>query len=234
MLGACDRVSRYEIDGLRHMGAHVADDRALHRPNIRNRRAGLEVRADFLGNVTAHADRNAHDDEVRAFSRLGVRLRDLIRDAELRDALACPRRMRSGDNSAHGALRLRGARDRRADQARPDNCEAVEQRFGHRLSEPLAPMNEVSASSTARLSSSVPMVMRSALGKPYSATRRKMIRLSCRNLSASGADLPLPVLKCNSRKLAALGVTPRPMADSASVIRARHSSLCSTARCTQA
>src|SRR5262245_17413854 len=110
--------------------------------------------------------------------------------------------MRSGDDGAHGALRPCGAHDGRADQARPDDGEAVEQRFGHRRDEPLAPINEVSASSTARLSSSVPMVMRSALGKPYSVTHRKMIRLSRRNLSASGADLPLPVLKCKSRKLA--------------------------------
>ena len=73
--------------------------------------------ADFPGNVAAHADRNAYDDEVRAFRRLGIGLRHLIGDPKRGDALARLGRMRSGDNSAHGTFCPRGARDGRADQA---------------------------------------------------------------------------------------------------------------------
>ena len=81
-----------------------------------------------------------------------------------------------GHDLAHGALGARGARDRRADQPHADDGERVEQRLGHQRAAPLASMNDVSASSTARFSSSLPMVRRSASGRPYSSTRRKMMR----------------------------------------------------------
>jgi hypothetical protein len=51
---------------------------------------------------------------------------------------------------------------RRADQADADQGDLVEQDFGHRQ----LFRNSASAAITPRLASSVPMVMRSALGKP--------------------------------------------------------------------
>ena len=98
-------------------------------PDIGNRGAGLEMRADFLGDRAANADRNADDDEVGAFDGLGVGLRHLVGEAELDDALSRLRRMRGCHDRAHGALRARGAGDGRADQPNPDDGERVEQRL---------------------------------------------------------------------------------------------------------
>src|SRR5512143_1915531 len=128
------------------------------------------MRADLLRHLAANADRNADDDEIGAFDRLGIGLGHLVGDAELDDALPRLGRPRGGDDPPHRALRAGGAHDGRADQAGADDGERVEQRLRHWRDEPLPLMKAVSASSTAQLSSSVPIVMRSASGKPYSVT----------------------------------------------------------------
>ena len=86
--------------------------RALDRADVGDDRAGLQMRADLLGDRAAGADRNADDDEIGAFDRGGVGLDHLIGEAELGDALARLRRARGGDDRAHRALRARRARDR--------------------------------------------------------------------------------------------------------------------------
>ena len=48
----------------------------------------LHVRRDFLRDIAASADWDAHDDEVGAFDRGGIGLDDLIGDPELGDALS--------------------------------------------------------------------------------------------------------------------------------------------------
>src|SRR6476620_3406265 len=99
---------------------------------------------------------------------------------------------RHGDKHELGVLhRLRrgvGKGIAGADQPEPDDGNGVEQWLGHWRFAPEAPMKALSASSTARFSSSVPMVMRNESGKPYSSTRRKMIRRDWRNVSASTAE----------------------------------------------
>ncbi len=70
------------------MRAHLADDHAFDRADIRDGRAGREMRRDLLRHVAARADRNTHNDEVGAFDRGGIGLDDLIGNPELCDALA--------------------------------------------------------------------------------------------------------------------------------------------------
>src|SRR5665811_2390456 len=225
MLGARDRMGRHEMHGVRQVWPHVADDGPLHRADIGNDGAVLEMRRDLRGDSAANADGDADNDEIGAFDRFRVGRANLVGNAEFGDACACLRRPGTGRDGAHGAFRARGAHDRRADQARADNGHRIEQRFGHWP----APMNSVSALSAAWFSCSVPMVMRKASGKPYSPTRRRMMRRSCKNLSASCADLLCG--KCTSRKFAALGVTVRPMPVSASAMVPSHAVLCATASC---
>ena len=59
----------HEMHVLRQMRAHVAHDRALHRADVGDDRAGREMRADLLRDRAAGADGNADDDEVGAFDR---------------------------------------------------------------------------------------------------------------------------------------------------------------------
>ena len=153
---------RHEMHALRQMRSHVAHDRALDRADIGDDRAGRKVRADLGGDRAAGADRNADDDEVGAFDRLGVGLDHLVGEAELGDAPARLRRARGGDDRADGALRARRARDRGADQADADQRQAVER--AARRAHAAFPRNSLSAATTSRFASSVPTVMRSACG----------------------------------------------------------------------
>ena len=95
---------------------------------------GAEMRRDLLGDLAARADRSADDDEIGAGDRGGVGLDHLVGEPEFGDAPA--RRGGAGacHDFAHGALRARRPRDRRADQADADQRQAVEQRCGFRHS----------------------------------------------------------------------------------------------------
>ena len=84
------------------------------------------MRADFPGDRTAGADRNADDDEVGALDRGSIGFLHLIGKAELGDALARLRRPRCGHDRTHGTLRTRCTRDRGADQPDADQRQAVE------------------------------------------------------------------------------------------------------------
>ncbi len=70
-------------------GAHLADDHAFDRADVRYGRARREMRRDLLRDIAACADRNAHNDEIGAFDRGGIGLDDLIGNPELGDALSC-------------------------------------------------------------------------------------------------------------------------------------------------
>ena len=129
-------------------GRHVAQHRALHRADVGENRARLEMCGDLLGHRAALADRDADDDEVGACGRLRIGLDHLVGEAELGDAPARRGRTRSRDDGAHHALRARRACDRGADQADADQGKAVEQgpsvivltersRFPHELGERL-------------------------------------------------------------------------------------------------
>ena len=168
MLGARDRVRRDEMHMLRQVRGHVPHHRAFDRADVGHGRALHQMRADLLGHVAAGADRNADDDQVGAFDRGGVALDHLIDHAQFGHALAGLRRACRGDDRAHRALGAGGARDRAADQAETDQCQAVEDRLA-RFAAHLAahldfPRNSASAFTTSRFASSVPTDMRSAWG----------------------------------------------------------------------
>ena len=177
---------------------------------------GLQVRADFLGHRAAGADRDADDDQVGAATASAL-VSTTGRRGRARPRAPRSRELRVDGDRARRAFARHDMGDRRADQADADEGDLVEQRLAHRGAL-FPPMNAVSASTTARFSSSVPMVMRSACGKPYSSTRRKMMRRSCRNLSASAAPTCRSVEEMHQQEVAALGVTPKaePVKSSAS------------------
>ena len=124
---------------------------------------GFEERRDLLRDRAAGADRNAEDHEVGVLDGFRVGLQHAVDDAELLHPRAGFRRARGGDDFAGKPLRPRGARDRAADQAEADQRDALEDAATRTH---LAAMKSRRASTTRRLASSVPMVMRSACGRP--------------------------------------------------------------------
>ena len=122
----------------------------------------LRCRRDFLRDRAAGADRNAEDDEIGIRYGFGVGLDHAIDNAKLGDAGAGFLRTRGGDDLAHKPLRARGACDRAADQAEADQRHLPE----YRCRAHLPAMKSRKPSSTRRLASSVPMVMRNECGRP--------------------------------------------------------------------
>ena len=82
VLGARDRMGGHEVHTLWKVGRHVPQHRALHRTDVGDDRAGLEMRADLGRDRPAGADRYRHDHEVGALNRRRVGLGDLIGDAK--------------------------------------------------------------------------------------------------------------------------------------------------------
>src|SRR6476469_2473747 len=165
MLGAGDRVSGYE-DGLaRKHGENLPDHRGLDRADLGDDGAFTKMRSHGLHRIGGGANRHGDKHELRVLHRLRRGVGNGIAEAELLGALM----------NLHGGVVA-------------DDANGVEQWLGHWRVAPEAPMKALSASSTARFSSSVPMVMRNESGKPYSSTRRKMIRRDWRNVSASTAE----------------------------------------------
>ena len=83
MFGAGDRMRRHEMHVRGQVRSHLAHHRALHRADIGDDRAALQVRADLGGDRAAGADRNADDDEVGVLHGFGVGLDDPVDEAEL-------------------------------------------------------------------------------------------------------------------------------------------------------
>ena len=77
--GAGDRMSRYEMNVLRHMRADIADNGGLDRTGVRENGAFLEVRCDLRRERTECADRRAENDEIRAANRIACMLIHLVR-----------------------------------------------------------------------------------------------------------------------------------------------------------
>jgi hypothetical protein len=152
----------HEVHALRNMRSHVARDRALDRADVGDDRAGFQERRDLLGNRPAGADGNAEDDEVGAFDGFRVGFQHGIDDAQFLHPRAGFRRARGGDDFAGEPLGLRGARDRTADQAEANQCDAFEGRFRAHL----PAMKSRNPSTTRRLASSVPIVIRSECDSP--------------------------------------------------------------------
>ena len=162
MFGAGDRMGRDEMNVIRQMRRHLADDRALDRADVGDDRAGFEERRDLLRDRPAGADRDAEDHEVGVLDGFRVGLQHAVDDAEFGHPRAGFFRARGGDDFAGEPLRPRGARDRAADQAEADQRDASEDRRRAHL----AAMKSRRPSTTRRLASSVPMVMRSEWGRP--------------------------------------------------------------------
>src|SRR2546429_5639864 len=116
---------------------------------------------DLLCDRAAGADRDAQDDEIGIINRLRVALHHGIGNAELLDPRAGFGGARGADDLFRQSLFARGARDRAADQPETDQREPFEWRRGvhWRATKSRKP------STTRRLASSVPMVMRSACGR---------------------------------------------------------------------
>src|SRR5215475_11387592 len=129
-----------------------------------------------LYHIGRGADRYGDEHELRLLDRLRRGVGNGISKAELLGAVVHLCGGVVTDDAPGEPAGLDAACDRGADQPKPDDGDGVEQRLGHRRFLPAAAMKALSASNAARFSSSVPMVLRNASGKPYSSTRRKMIR----------------------------------------------------------
>ena len=158
MLGAGHRMRRHEMHARRQMRRHVPHHRALDRADVGDDRARLEMGRDFLRDRAAGADRDAEDHEIGILRRLPA-LVSTTRSTMPSSATRARRlrRARGGDDLVRQSLRPRGARDRAADQPEADQRDALEYAA---CAVTLPAMKSRKASTTSRLASSVPMVMR--------------------------------------------------------------------------
>src|SRR5262245_6318767 len=188
------------------------------------------MRTNLLRDRSTSADRNTDNDQVGAFDRSGVVFDNLIGKAKLGNASTGPRRARGCDNRPRRTLGTRRARNRRPDKTDTDEGQAIEQRS--RFVHAGFPRNSLSACTMRRLASSVPTLIRMALGSLYAATCRRIRPRLVRNASASRAVLPFVSGKWISTKFAALGVTLRPSLPISSVNQASQRVLCARERST--
>src|SRR6476469_2018726 len=188
MLGASDRVAGNE-DGLRRKhGENLTDHRRLDRADLGDDGTFTKMRSHGFHRIGGGANRHGNEHKLGVLHRLRRGVGNGIAEAELLAAVVHLRGGVVADDAPGEPARLDAAGDRGADQPKPDDDNGVEHWLGHCRFVPVASMKALSASSTARFSSSVPMVMRNASGKPYSSTRRKLIRRDWRNVSASTAE----------------------------------------------
>src|SRR6478672_2135440 len=160
MLGPGDRVSRNE-DGLRRKhGENLADHRSLDRADLGDDGALAEMWRYGLYRIGRGADRNGDEHELGILHRLRRGVGNGIAEAEVVGAVMHLRGGVVTDDAPGEPAGLDAAGDRGADQSQSDDGNGVEQRLGHCRFAPEAPMKALSASSRARFSSSVPMVMR--------------------------------------------------------------------------
>ena len=125
------------------------------------------MRPDAFRQRAGNADRHAGDHQVGILYSARIVVRDAVGELDLDR----PRAHLGGRIGRHQLARkaelLDAARQRRADQSKPYQRDALEGRLrGHFGSGVLAVMNLVIVSMKKRLASSVPIVMRSALGRP--------------------------------------------------------------------
>ena len=128
IFGSGDGVGGNEVHAGGEMRRHLAQHGGVDRAHVGERGARRQMRTDLFRHRAALPDRDADDDEIGAFHRLGIGLGHVIGDAELAHPLARGRGPSGGHDRARRPLRTGGARNRRADQAAADQGESVEQR----------------------------------------------------------------------------------------------------------
>ena len=141
--------------------ADIRDHGALHRSNIRNDRAGLEMRRNHLGERTECADRRGQDHQIRTLHRFGCVVGQHVCEADLPGASQSFSAMGKTDDLSGDVPSAHRMRNRRANKPDAENGDAAEQGLGH-----LRPANSASAATTARLASSGPTVRRRQSGNP--------------------------------------------------------------------
>ncbi len=115
--------------GRRQMRRHVLQHRGLDRADIRDDRAGLQVRRDVLRDRAASADRHAGDDEIGVLHGVGIGLGDAVRQAESPwRACRTSAEPSVATSSPASPSASRAAGDRRADQPEADDGDARKQR----------------------------------------------------------------------------------------------------------
>src|SRR5262249_10574628 len=126
------------------------------------------------------------------------------------------------DDGARSALCARGARDRGANETHSDQRQTIEDG----LPPHLRPTNSASAATTSRFASSLPTVMRIALGGLWVWPGRRMGPRWERKAWASPGGRPGWGGRWMSTNLAMLGVPPSPSLRFSPPTQARHFSLC--------
>src|SRR6185437_2309926 len=123
--------------------------------------AGLERRGDPAADLGVSRERRADDDEVGVFHRLGRIGGDAVSQRQSSHLVKRLLAARAGDDLARQLAAAEHARQRRADEADADQRDALEARAAH-----WSLRKSANATTTARISSSVPMVMRRYSGRP--------------------------------------------------------------------
>ncbi|PAV93245.1 hypothetical protein WR25_23502 [Diploscapter pachys] len=166
MLGAGDRMPRHDRR-MRQHGPQRGEHAFLRSADIADDRIGGQVVRELRRYRTHRADRHAQHHEVGIDHRRACRVSDIVGELDpLRDTAHLGRGVVTGDPHR----RHRGphrARHRRADQPQPDDRDAREGQH-----QPAFSTSARSTSTTARISSSVPIVMRRPWGSPWPGSQR--------------------------------------------------------------
>jgi hypothetical protein len=158
---AGDGMGGHEMHAGGDVRLHLAEDRGLDRADVADCRAGLQRARNLGGDRAAGADRNAQDDEIGAADGLGRGGGVAVAQTERARLLQSGGASRLDGDLVGEPLGARGTRDRRADQPDADERETAD------LSHHAAPARKSAKAETARrFASSVPIVIRSAFGKP--------------------------------------------------------------------
>ncbi len=163
-LGPGDGVARHHVDARRGGGGHRLAHRAFDRADVRQRGAGLEPLGAGGRHSADGARRGGEQHEVGAPGGVGGIGENLVGDAQLGHPLAHGR-AGVGDGDAVGdAVRAGGPHHGRSNQAAADHRYLVVDHIGHGGFQRF--MNSDRMSTTARLCSSRPMVIRRWSGSP--------------------------------------------------------------------
>ena len=105
LFGTRDRVAGDEMDAVRNMRAHLADDRSLCRADVRQNCAGFQRRGNPFRNRFVRSHRHTQNDEIRPVDRLaGVHAISVAEPELLRAGKGCLRT--GGDNDLTGDIAL--------------------------------------------------------------------------------------------------------------------------------
>jgi len=165
--GTGDRMRRDHRRARQRVGQR-ADDLGLATADVADDRIRWQFGHELARDVAHDADRHAEDHEVRVDHRGPRRVRDVVAELQpVRGFTHARIGVVAGDADRRHRF-LHRARHRRADQPQPDDRDARERQHQARST------RSRSAAVTPRVSSSVPIVMRSALGSPWLGSQRTM------------------------------------------------------------